>query len=106
MAVTLRGDEVNAARPLVFSRRRRHNLWMAKIKRPGAGKQRSTKREVRAMPQFTKAPPELVDTFNSAIANMRGVEMRHMFGLPRRVHEWAHVRGPVSITNDHAIVRG
>jgi TfoX/Sxy family transcriptional regulator of competence genes len=34
------------------------------------------------MPAFTKAPPEVIATFESAIESLQGIERRTMFGYP------------------------
>jgi TfoX/Sxy family transcriptional regulator of competence genes len=43
---------------------------------------KSAKSATREMPAFTKAPPEVIATFQSAIDGLDGVERRTMFGYP------------------------
>src|SRR5690349_20971000 len=50
---------------------------MAAKKRP-TGSQRAK----RAMPAFTKAPPEVIAAFDGAVAGLTSVERRTMFGYP------------------------
>jgi TfoX/Sxy family transcriptional regulator of competence genes len=43
---------------------------------------KSAKSASREMPAFTKAPPEVIATFQSAVDGLDGVERRTMFGYP------------------------
>lgn len=57
----------------------------AKSKTPNKAKMQSAKKRgaaKRAMPSFTKAPPEVIATFDAALAGAGNHERRTMFGYP------------------------
>jgi TfoX/Sxy family transcriptional regulator of competence genes len=73
---------------------------MAKTKLAGA--KRSATLKPRTMPEFTKPPATLVETFTRAIADLPNVQLRQMFGYPAA---FTRAQMFASLFQDQMIVR-
>jgi TfoX/Sxy family transcriptional regulator of competence genes len=63
---------------------------------------KKTAKAVVKMPEFTKAPPEMVALFQRAVAGLPPVETRRMFGYPAA---FANGQMFASLFQDHFILR-